>query len=238
MRVQAAIVQSIVTLLDFQVDNKLGKCGVCASDVDVKFLGVRLAQATVQLDRLGGEHASGRVATLHAAYEDALQQSEDCKAIAKACMEQMYDLITANLQRICLQITESLPLEYGQHVGIEVSPSNIFFGFFDPQDEFLKNHVSGAELVTLCMALGGAIARGLPPGELAVLTTPDRGLDLVYLRRVLGMMKDIPAVTIVQNPFQPRGRPAAHWTRIILEGEGNVTMFGDESEVFSAKAVS
>jgi len=231
---KALIVQSIITLLDFQVQNNLGKCGVCASDVDMKTLGGRSAQAQAQLGKLGGPPSSDRIAILRSAYNDALQQSEDCKAIAKACMEKMFNLVEENKHRICLQITESLPLEYAQHVGLEVTPSNILFGLFDPKDEFLRNHVSGAELVTLCMAIGGAVARALPPDDLVVLTTPDRAIDLIYLRRILNMMKDIPAVTIIQNPFQPRGRPPSCWTRIVL-GDA-IEVFGEESTAFSAKA--
>jgi energy-coupling factor transporter ATP-binding protein EcfA2 len=235
---KAVIVQSIITLLDFQVKNNLGKCGVCASEVDLKALGGRLAQAQAQLDRLGGSPSSDRVAALQSAYNDAVQQSEDCKAIAKACMDKMYSLIETNSRRISSQITESLPVDFPYYVGLSVTGSSILIGFYDPADEFLRSHVSGAELVVLCTAIGGAIAETLPPEDLIVLTTPDRGVDLNYLRRLLNIMKGIPAVTVIQNPFQPRGRPPADWTRIVLDEEGTVTVHGgDHTEsVASARA--
>lgn len=227
---KAAIVQAIVNLLNFQVKNNLNKCGVCASEVDVKALGGRLAQATAQLDRLGGGGVSDRVAALQESYEDALQQSEDCKAIAKACMEQMYTLVEANKIRISAQITEALPNDFPFYVGLRVTGTSILIGFYDPQEEFLRSHVSGAELVALCVALGGAVAETLPPADLIVLTTPDRGVDLNYLRRLLNMMKAIPAVTVIQSPFQPRGRPPASWTRIVLEEDSTIAVYGEDSE--------
>tara|TARA_S200002703_G_scaffold12855_1_gene11381 strand:+ start:1243 stop:2622 length:1380 start_codon:yes stop_codon:yes gene_type:complete len=235
---KALIVQSIITLLDFQVQNNLGKCGVCASEVDLKTLGGRLAQAQAQLDRLGGAPSSDRVAALQRAYNDSLEQSEDCKAIAKACMEKMYKLIEKNARRISSQITESLPLDFPYYVGLEVTGSSILIGFYAPEDEFLRSHVSGAELVTLCTALGGAIAQTLPPQDLIVLTTPDRGVDLNYLRRLLNIMKSIPAVTVIQNPFQPRGRPPADWTRIVLDEEGAVSVHGGDTTLSQSTQAS
>ncbi len=235
---KALIVQSIITLLDFQVQNNLGKCGVCASEVDLKALGGRLAQAQAQLDRLGGAPSSDRVAALQRAYNDSLEQSEDCKAIAKACMEKMYKLIEKNARRISSQITESLPLDFPYYVGLEVTGSSILIGFYAPEDEFLRSHVSGAELVTLCTALGGAIAQTLPPQDLIVLTTPDRGVDLNYLRRLLNIMKSIPAVTVIQNPFQPRGRPPADWTRIVLDEEGAVSVHGGDTTLSQSTQAS
>tara|TARA_R100000951_G_scaffold57046_4_gene47889 strand:+ start:70 stop:1122 length:1053 start_codon:yes stop_codon:yes gene_type:complete len=236
---KAMVVQSIITLLDFQVKNNLGKCGVCASEVDLKALGGRLAQAQAQLDRLGGPPSSDRIAALQNAYNDATQQSNDCKEIAKACMDKMYELIEKNSRRISSQITESLPLDFPYYVGLEVTGASVLIGFYDPEDEFLRSHVSGAELVTLCTALGGAIAQTLPPQDLIVLTTPDRGVDLNYLRRLLNIMKGIPAVTVIQNPFQPRGRPPADWTRIVLDEEGTVVVHGgDTTEGISASKAS
>lgn len=150
----------------------------------------------------------------------------------------MYSLIETNSRRISSQITESLPVDFPYYVGLSVTGSSILIGFYDPADEFLRSHVSGAELVVLCTAIGGAIAETLPPEDLIVLTTPDRGVDLNYLRRLLNIMKGIPAVTVIQNPFQPRGRPPADWTRIVLDEEGTVTVHGgDHTEsVASARA--
>lgn len=232
---KASIVQAIISLLNFQVKNNLNKCGVCASEVDVRALGGRLAQAQAQLDKLGGPPSTDRVAALRAAYEDALQQSKDCKAIAVGCMDKMYQLIEENQKRICLEITEALPVEYDYFAGLKITASNILLGFYDPKDEFLRPHVSGAELVTLCVAIGAAIARTLPAQDLVVMTTPDKGIDLTYLRRLLSMMRDVPGVTIIQNAFQPRGRPPASWTRILLDGEGEIMVHGEESESFSAR---
>ncbi len=236
---KALIVQSIITLLDFQVQHDLGKCGVCASDVDVKALGGRLAQAQAQLDRLGGAPSSDRVMALQTAYRDALEQSADCKKIASACMEKMYTLIEANKTRLSSQITEALPVDFPDYVGVQVTGSSILLGFYNPQDEFLRPHVSGAELVTLCAAIGGAVADTLPPDDLIVLTTPDRGVDLHYLRRLLNIMKEIPAVTVIQSPFQPRGRPPADWTRIILDEDSTVLVHGgDHTEGISTSRAS
>jgi hypothetical protein len=233
---KAIIVQSIITLLDFQVQNNLGKCGVCSSDVDIKALGGRLAQAQAQLSRLGGVPSSERVVSLQQAHHEALRQSEECKRIASACMNKMYDLIDSNQTRLSTQVTESLPKDLKDYVGFKVTGSSILIGFYNPQEEFLRSHVSGAELVTLCTAIGGAVAETLPPKDLIVLTTPDRGVDLNYLRRLLNIMKSIPAVTVIQSPFQPRGRPPADWTRVMLDDEATVTVYGGEESTSIASS--
>jgi hypothetical protein len=233
---KVTLLGNIVALLSFQIEKELDRCGVCGEQADMNTLGGRLARAQGQLDQLGGLHASERVNTLQEALESAEKQATACKAISDDCMGAMYQMVEEGGPRICLEITECLPAEFPLCVGLKINKSSLPVGFYNPDDEHLHPHVSGAELITLCTAIGGAIAKRLPPNDLAVLTTPDRALDLEYLRRLLAMMKQIPAVTLIQSPFQPRGRPSVNWTRIILEDDGSLTVHGENTEGYSASA--
>ena len=51
-------------------------------------------------------------------------------------------------------------------------------------------------------------------------------------------MKSIPAVTVIQNPFQPRGRPPADWTRIVLDEEGAVSVHGGDTTLSQSTQAS
>lgn len=233
---KVALLGNIVNLLSFQIDKELDICGVCGGHSDMQTLGGRLARAQGQLDKLGGAQSTERVDALQTALENAERQAAFHKATSDACMEAMYGMVDVEGNRICLEINECLPAEFPRCVGLKVNKSSLPVGFYNPDDEHFYPHVSGAELILLCTAIGGAIAKRLPPNDLAVLTTPDRALDLDYLRRLLAMMKQIPAVTIIQSPFQPRGRPSVNWTRIVLEDDGTLTVHGENTDGYLATA--
>jgi|15BtaG_2_1085339.scaffolds.fasta_scaffold09058_2 energy-coupling factor transporter ATP-binding protein EcfA2 len=223
---KVVIANAIKQLLTFQVANDLDTCGVCGTpDIPLTLLGGRLAQVQQLLNSLGGGDTSDKIRILQTAYEEASTQAASCKAISTNCMEAMYKLVAKLTPRILLNISECLPLDY-EEAGLRISKSTIAIGLQDKDTEFMRTHISGAEFVTLCAAIGAAIAKLLPVRDLAVLTLPDRALDLSHLKGLLVSLKAIPAVTIIQSPFQPRGRPAAGWTRILLDNDGTLAVHG------------
>jgi len=239
---KVATAAAIKQLLTFQVQNNLDTCGVCGTpDIPVAVLGGRLAKVQALLDKLGGEASSAKVQALHVAYEEAQTNAASCKEIASNCMDAIYKIVSKLAPQIILKVSECLPVD-SENMGIRITSNNIVLGFSDEEamvngEAYIRPHLSGAEMVVLTAAISSAIAKELPPQALVVLTMPDKALDLEQLKGLVQTLKKVPAVTIIQSPFQPRGRPAAGWTRVVLDEIGVSAVLGTKTkgEVYSAK---
>ena len=110
-------------------------------------------------------------------------------------------------------------------MGVYETTANFLVGFVvmdeNTNEAMVQSLVSGAELTRLAMGIARVIINIPYPEEtdpvgIPLLITPDRGLDTRTLKELLLTLREIDATTIIQSPTQPRGRPTAGWTRVIM----------------------
>lgn len=217
--------QAMQTLLRLQVDKAFSKCGVCGQDADLAVFGARLAKIEAALAKLDAGNAPAQVGGL----QQALAEAERHLSLASTKMKALQaELIShaAETARNFFQVPVSDKLS--RAVGVLETKSNFLVGFLvideNTGDQMIQSLVSGAELTKLAMGIARVII-DIPypedhnPVGIPMLITPDRGLDTRTLKELLLTLREIDATTIIQSPTQPRGRPTAGWTRVIMHAD-------------------
>jgi len=226
---KSARLKAMKSLLKLQLDHNLCACGICGATTDMAIFGARLARIEGALAELGDGFLPEHVVTLQNALEEAetfaKKAATDLKALQTTLVTCAGEI---GREALVVPVSEALP----HPVGMLETKSNFLLGFIskDPETNEATVHplVSGAELTQLAAAIACVIVnlgeQGLYPKDhnpvgIPIIITPDRGLDLKTLKSILLNLRHIPVTTIVQSPSQPRGRPTAGWTRIILHSD-------------------
>ena len=218
--------RAMKTLLSFQVNKNLCACGVCGSPGDIAVFGARLAKVEAALATLGEGFLPEHVVTL----QNALDEAQSFLDKAEAELKELQGVLVLHArklleERVVIWVSEAL----GQPIGVKETKSNFLVGFVEEDTEsYVHPLLSGAEMMRLAAAIAQVIINlgaegfypevGSPLG-IPILVTPDRGLDLKTLKSLLLNLRELPVTTIVQSPSQPRGRPTAGWTRVILHSD-------------------
>lgn len=214
--------QAMQTLLRLQVDKAFSKCGVCGQDAALAVFGARLAKIEAALSQLDVSSAPAQVGGLQKALAEASRHYDIASVKLKVLQDELLKQASV-VARDFFQapVTETL----GKPVGVYETTANFLVGFVvmdeNTNEAMVQSLVSGAELTRLAMGIARVIINIPYPEEtdpvgIPLLITPDRGLDTRTLKELLLTLREIDATTIIQSPTQPRGRPTAGWTRVIM----------------------
>lgn len=215
-----AQLDAMFRLLSLQVEGDFCKCALCGTSSTGDVYRERLTRVEEALGALGKATVPDQVVLLERTLEDGMGHLK----LADARLSHIQKTILEQASKLAREsVLPLLTNELGRPIGLLETPSTLSFGFVetDPNTNNTSVHplLSGAELALLVAVMAQVMIEQpgpYSPLELPLLITPDRGLDVKTLKTMLLKFREIPATTIIQSPTQPRGRPTAGWTRVIL----------------------
>lgn len=146
--------------------------------------------------------------------EEAQASARRFSAVADYCTETMARLVAQLKERICFAVNR-----FDVNFDFEIRGKSIFTGIRNESGRLLPA-ASGGQRTVMAAAVAAAAAERYDGHSLIVPN--DRALDHKYARRLLGVLADSTAQSIVPLVYAPRGRPMADVDVHLLETSEDV----------------